>query len=88
MHSCKGLQWRAVLILWADLLPYGRDPEQWKLERGLMYVAMTRAEDELVVTRSGIFAIHRRNRGRRSLVSENGSSRISVGQALKASRNF
>jgi hypothetical protein len=53
MHSCKGLQWRAVLILWADLLPYGRDPEQWKLERGLMYVAMTRAEDELVLTRSG-----------------------------------
>jgi superfamily I DNA/RNA helicase len=53
MHSCKGLQWRAVLILWADLLPYRRDPEQWKLERGLMYVAMTRAEDELVLTRSG-----------------------------------
>jgi len=53
MHSCKGLQWRAVLILWADLLPYGREPEQWKLERGLMYVAMTRAEDELVLTRSG-----------------------------------
>ena len=53
MHSCKGLQWRAVLILWADLLPYGRNPEQWKLERGLMYVAMTRAEDELVLTRSG-----------------------------------
>jgi superfamily I DNA/RNA helicase len=52
MHSCKGLQWRAVLILWADLLPYGRDPEQWKLERGLMYVAMTRAEYELVLTRS------------------------------------
>jgi hypothetical protein len=53
MFSAKGLQWRAVLILWADLLPYGRDPEQWKLERGLMYVAMTRAEDELVLTRSG-----------------------------------
>ena len=52
-HACKGLQWRAVLILWADLLPYGRDAEQWKLERGLMYVAMTRAEDELVLTRSG-----------------------------------
>ncbi len=63
MHSCKGLQWRAVLILWADLLPYGRDPEQWKLERGLMYVAMTRAEDELVLTRSGYSSIQRRNRG-------------------------
>jgi superfamily I DNA/RNA helicase len=53
VHSCKGLQWRAVLILWADLLPFSADPEQWKLERGLMYVAMTRAEDELVLTRSG-----------------------------------
>jgi superfamily I DNA/RNA helicase len=53
MHSCKGLQWRALLILWADLLPFSADPEQWKLERGLMYVAMTRAEDELVLTRSG-----------------------------------
>jgi superfamily I DNA/RNA helicase len=53
MHSCKGLQWRAVLILWADLLPFSADPEQWKLERGLIYVAMTRAEDELVLTRSG-----------------------------------
>ena len=52
-HSCKGLQWRAVLILWADLLPFSHDPEQWKLERGLLYVAMTRAEDELVLTRSG-----------------------------------
>ena len=38
---------------WADLVPYGRDPEKWKLGRGLMYVAMTRAEDELVLTRSG-----------------------------------
>ena len=52
-HACKGLQWRAVLILWADLLPFSADPEQWKLERGFMYVAMTRAEDELVLTRSG-----------------------------------
>ncbi len=53
LHACKGLQWRAVLILWADLIPFSADPEQWKLERGLMYVAMTRAEDELVLTRSG-----------------------------------
>lgn len=51
-HACKGLQWRAVLILWADQFPYSHDPEEWKLERGLIYVAMTRAEDELVLTRS------------------------------------
>ncbi len=57
VHSCKGLQWRAVLILWADLLPFSSDPEQWKLERGLLYVAMTRAEDELVLTKSGHSAL-------------------------------
>ena len=63
MHSCKGLQWRAVLILWADLLPYGREPEQWKLERGLMYVAMTLRRGRTRSYEIGIFAIQRRNRG-------------------------
>jgi superfamily I DNA/RNA helicase len=36
-----------------DRLPSGASAGEWKLERGLMYVAMTRAEDELVLTRSG-----------------------------------
>jgi hypothetical protein len=57
MHSAKGLQWRAVVIMRADTMPFVPDPgasrdEQERLERGLMYVAMTRAEEMLAFTRS------------------------------------
>ena len=52
-HS-KGLQYRAVIFLWADQLPkpgwqYLTSDEQ----RMLFYVALTRAEDFLTVTGSG-----------------------------------
>jgi superfamily I DNA/RNA helicase len=53
MHSARGLQFRIVLLLWADLLPSpfkGRDDGT---DRGLLYVAMTRAEDMLVILHSG-----------------------------------
>jgi AAA domain/Nuclease-related domain/UvrD-like helicase C-terminal domain len=53
MHSARGLQFRIVLLLWADLLPSpfkGRDDG---IDRGLLYVAMTRAEDMLVILHSG-----------------------------------
>ena len=57
MHSAKGLQWRAVLIARTDMMPFVPDGdvdrvEQERLERGLMYVAMTRAEEMLTFTRS------------------------------------
>jgi hypothetical protein len=57
MHSAKGLQWRAVLVMRADTMPFMPDrdasrDEQERLERGLMYVAMTRAEEMLAFTRS------------------------------------
>jgi hypothetical protein len=57
MHSAKGLQWRAVVIMRADTMPFTPDreasrDEQERLERGLMYVAMTRAEEMLAFTRS------------------------------------
>ena len=52
IHSSKGLQYRAVLMLWSDLLPLSPDDEQVRKDRGLMYVGMTRAEDILVLTRS------------------------------------
>ena len=57
MHAAKGLQWRAVLVMRADTVPFTPDrdadkDEQERLERGLMYVAMTRAEDLLAFTRS------------------------------------
>ena len=57
MHAAKGLQWRAVLVMRADTMPFLPDrdadkDEQERLERGLMYVAMTRAEEMLAFTRS------------------------------------
>jgi hypothetical protein len=57
MHSAKGLQWRAVLVMRTDMMPFVPDGdvdrlEQERLERGLMYVAMTRAEERLAFTRS------------------------------------
>jgi superfamily I DNA/RNA helicase len=65
MHSAKGLQWRAVLVARCDMMPFMPEPnidrvEQERLERGLMYVAMTRAEEMLAFTRSSLngFASH------------------------------
>jgi hypothetical protein len=57
MHSAKGLQWRAVLVMRCDMMPFLAGPnlgraEQERLERGLMYVAVTRAEEMLAFTRS------------------------------------
>jgi superfamily I DNA/RNA helicase len=59
IHSAKGLQWRAVLIMRIDMMPYIPKPSddiaaQERLEGGLMYVAMTRAEDMLAFTRSSL----------------------------------
>ena len=57
MHSAKGLQWRAVLVMRCDMMPFIPNPgadrvEQERRERGLMYVAITRAEEMLAFTRS------------------------------------
>jgi len=52
IHSAKGLQFRAVILIFADLLPV-----RWEMDeasdRRLMYVALTRAEDYLAVTHVG-----------------------------------
>ena len=53
MHSARGLQFRIVLLLWADLLPSPFSTRDEAHDRGLLYVAMTRAEDMLVVLHSG-----------------------------------
>src|SRR5262245_32714691 len=52
IHHAKGLQYRAVIFLWADLLPFaqGRDAEQ---DRKLFYVALTRATEFLTIIHSG-----------------------------------
>jgi DNA helicase-2/ATP-dependent DNA helicase PcrA len=51
VHSAKGLEWRAVFIIWAAdgrfPAPQGVAPDELEEERRLMYVAITRARDEL-----------------------------------------
>ena len=54
VHSAKGKEWKAVFIIWAvdGWFPSSRaveDPDELEEERRLMYVALTRAKDELVV---------------------------------------
>jgi hypothetical protein len=44
IHSAKGLQFRAVILMWADLL-YGPDnAERHGKDRALLYVGLTRAQ--------------------------------------------
>src|SRR4029078_8321455 len=52
VHPAKGPQCRAVIFMWADLLPFaqGRDAEQ---DRKLFYVALTRATELLAIVHSG-----------------------------------
>lgn len=52
IKSAKGLQYRAVIVIWADLLPH-RDPERAIGDRRETYVALTRPEDFLAVTATG-----------------------------------
>ena len=55
IHSAKGLEWHTVFVLWAA---DGRFPSVYNVrdeadieeERRLMYVAVTRAKDELYLT--------------------------------------
>ena len=54
-HSAKGKEWDAVFLVWAvdGYFPLARaaaDDEQLEEERRLMYVAMTRARNHLVVS--------------------------------------
>jgi DNA helicase-2/ATP-dependent DNA helicase PcrA len=54
-HSAKGKEWDAVFVIWAadGWFPLARaaaDPEELEEERRLLYVALTRARNELFVT--------------------------------------
>ncbi len=54
VHSAKGLEWKAVFILWATegRFPAGpalEDEEALEEERRMMYVAITRAQDHLYI---------------------------------------
>jgi DNA helicase-2/ATP-dependent DNA helicase PcrA len=54
VHSAKGKEWDVVFLIWAadGFFPLSRaadDPDELEEERRLMYVAMTRARNELLV---------------------------------------
>lgn len=53
MHSSKGLQYKIVFIMWADQMPPSFPDTDINIEKKLMYVALTRAEDLVVITSSG-----------------------------------
>lgn len=53
VHQAKGLEWKAVMILWAadGMFPSARslnEPDGEDEERRLFYVAVTRAKDDLI----------------------------------------
>jgi DNA helicase II / ATP-dependent DNA helicase PcrA len=55
VHQAKGLEWRAVFIIWMTdgMFPSGRSLDSIEAieeERRLFYVALTRAKDELYLT--------------------------------------
>lgn len=52
IHSTKGLQYKAVIVMWADLLPANFQDASEEEEKRLLYVALTRPEDYLVITAS------------------------------------
>ena len=62
VHSAKGLEWSTVFIIWAmeGRFPPARaysDPFMLEEERRLMYVAATRAKDELILCYPGQEAV-------------------------------
>ncbi|MDF1813192.1 MAG: 3'-5' exonuclease [Verrucomicrobiales bacterium] len=55
IHSSKGLQYRAVIIVWADMLPHysaRQDHDRFRQDRRLLYVGMTRSTSFLAITAS------------------------------------
>jgi DNA helicase-2/ATP-dependent DNA helicase PcrA len=54
IHSAKGLEWHSVFIIWAvdGRFPslYNKNEEELEEERRLMYVAATRAKENLFIT--------------------------------------
>jgi hypothetical protein len=53
MQTARGPQFRIVVLLWTDMLPAPFKSRGDGIDRSLLYVAMTRAEDFLVVLHSG-----------------------------------
>ena len=64
IHAAKGLEWRAVFILQANdgLFPFSRgsqNQDRIEEERRLLYVAITRAQKQLVVSYSKVDGLER-----------------------------
>ena len=53
IHSARCLQFPIVVLLWVDMLPSKFKGRGNDVDRGLVYVAMTRAEEMLVILHSG-----------------------------------
>ena len=53
MHGSKGLQFKAVILLFADECPLQASNADKMEERRLFYVALTRAEDYLAISSTG-----------------------------------
>jgi len=52
VHAAKGLEFPAVIVMAVDLLPSPMEPDEVR-DGNLLYVALTRATDELMVTWAG-----------------------------------
>lgn len=70
VHQAKGLEWRAVFVIWVSdgRFPSARslrDAEGEEEERRLFYVALTRARDELYV----VYPLVEEDRGRQSVIN-------------------
>lgn len=50
IHSAKGLQYQAVIILWANLLPSPFEESDEQKDRRIFYVGLTRPEDFLLIS--------------------------------------
>ena len=53
IHHSKGLQYKAVIVMFADLLPAPWIDSEEQKETKLMFVGLTRAEDYLAITSTG-----------------------------------
>ena len=49
VHSSKGLQYRVIILMWSDMFA-PHSPDEHDKEQRLLYVALTRASDILIVT--------------------------------------
>lgn len=61
VHQAKGLEWKLVFVIWAieGSIPHMmcfNDPHQLEEERRLLYVAVTRAKDELYISCPQVFS--------------------------------